>query len=273
MDIVANPPAPHVADGPEPLQRPDAAHFAAPVCRNCDAPLQTPFCSACGQARAKRFGLRAVGSEAWQSWRLFEWEVLSSAWRLVRRPGTVAREYVLGRRKRHVHPLKLLLFAIGALLLVLARGNYLDSAQAEVNRAMELVRTWSNWSFSLGIVAILVASLLIFRRRGGYNATEHLVLAVYCQFLVICASVLNKLPTLIWRGPEFLALHKACSAWYMDAVGAGILALAFTQFFALDLRRDGGRLAAAVVVFLATKWLLMRLYALLLVQIVLSHRP
>lgn len=250
---------------------PDAAHFALPRCHNCDAALHTPYCGACGQPRAKRFDLRAVGGEAWQGWRVFEWDMLQAAWRLATRPGTVAREYVLGARKRHVHPLKLLLFAIGLLLLVLARGNYLDAANAHGNAAMDLLRSWSNWSFSLGIVAMFIASRLAFGRRDGFNPTEHLVLAVYCQFLVLCASVLTKLPTLVWRSPEFLAAHKLASPWVMDGIGAAVLALAFTQFFHLHLRRDLGRLLFALVLYVGTKWLLQRLYAWCLVQILFGR--
>lgn len=253
------------------LATPDAAHFGAPRCHNCGAALAGRYCGECGQARARRFGLRAVGGEAWQNWRLFEWDVLRSAWRLATRPGAVAREYVLGARKRHVHPLKLLLFAIGLLLLVLARSNYLEASSSRGNAAMELVRSWSNWSFSLGIVAILAASWLFFRRRGGYNLAEHLVLAVYCHFLVICASVVNKLPTLLWRSPEFLAAHKAASTWFMDGVGMLILALAFTQFFGLGSRRDAVRLFGALLLFVGLKWMLLRLYAWLIVQIVLAR--
>jgi hypothetical protein len=268
--------APLVTPGPDRPARanwpqPDEVHFAASICHNCGKTLASAFCGACGQQRARRFGLRAVGGEAWQNWRLFEWDVLRSAWRLLTRPGVVAREYVLGARKRHVHPLKLLLFAIALQLLVLSRSNYLDSTRDEGNAAMALVRAWSNWSFSLGILAMLAASWFALRRRAGYNATEHLVLAVYCQFLVICASVLSKLPTLVWRAPEFLALHKAFSTWFMDGVGVAVLTLAFTQFFALDLRRDGARLLLALLVYLGIKWLLLRLYAWGVLQIVLAQ--
>jgi hypothetical protein len=252
---------------------PDAAHFAAALCRNCDAPLPAGYCAACGQPRARRLDLRAVGSEAWLNWRLFEWELARAAWRLATRPGLVAREYVMGARKRHVHPLKLLLFAIGLLLIVLTRVNYLDSDRAGANQTIELLRAWSNWSFSLGIIAILAASQLVFRRRGGYNATEHLVLAVYCQFLVICASLVSKLPTLLWRDAAFIAMHKAASGWFIDGVGALVLGLAFTQFFGLDLRRDALRLLASIAIHLALKWLLVRAYLWLLVLSLFGTGP
>lgn len=255
----------------DPVHSPSPAWFAAPLCRNCGTVLPTKFCGHCGQQKAVRFNVAAVGGEAWTTWRLFELDVLKSAWRLLSKPGTVAREYVLGSRKKHVHPLKLLLVAIGVLLLVLAQGNYLASANANVSRAMELVRSYANWSFSLGIVAILATSLLVFRRRGGYNPTEHLVLAVYCHFLVICAAIANLLPTLVWRAPAWLAAHKAWSGVYMDVIEAGLVMLAFRQFFLVDLRRDWWRLLLAGVLFAALKWGLLRLYAMVLVKIVMAQ--
>ena len=236
------------------------------MCHNCGATLSTRYCGDCGQEKAARFGLRTVGSEAWQSWRWFDWELLRAAWRLLSAPGHVAREYVLGARKRHVHPLKLLLIGIGVLMLVLARSNALDSELVDLGRAMEVMRAWSNWSFSFGIVALWAASWLAFRRRGGYNAVEHGVLAVYGQFLVICASIAYRIPTLIWRDPAFLAAHKSVAPWITNSAGVAVLSLACLQFFQLDLRRDALRLCVAVALFLALKWLLVRTYAWLLAQ-------
>ena len=250
---------------------PDIAHFAAPACHNCGGALATPYCSQCGQKRAVRLGTRSLGAEAWQSYRWFELSLLRGAWRLLRAPGTVAREYVLGARTRHVHPLKLLLAAVGVLLLVLARSRYLDSTNAHVTRAMELVRSYANWSFSLGIVAIALASLVAFHRRGGYNRVEHLVLAAYAHFLVICASVANLLPTLLYRDAAFLQAHKRWSWTWMGVVEVAIVLVAFAQFFRVDLRRDGWRLLLAGAVFLISKWALLRLYAWLLVKLVLAR--
>ena len=250
---------------------PDSPHFAAPVCRNCGAALAAPYCGLCGQKRASRLGTRSLGSEAWRSYRWFEWSLLQGAWRLLRAPGVVAREYVLGARTRHVHPLKLLLAAVGVLLLVLARSRYLDSTNAHVTRAMELVRSYANWSFSIGIVAIALASMLEFHRRGGYNRVEHLVLAAYAHFLVICASIANLLPAVLYRDPAFLAAHKRWSWTWMGVVETAIVLVAFSQFFRVEPRRDGWRLLLAGALFVVSKWALLRLYAWLLVKLVLAR--
>jgi hypothetical protein len=251
--------------------RPDAAHFAAPLCHNCGVALAAAYCGECGQKRAQRLGLRAVGSEAWQSYRLFELAIVKAAWRLLHSPGIVAREFVLGARARHVHPLKLLLMAIGVQLLVLARTAALDSQDANVSRAMELVRAYANWSFSLGIFAIVGASWLVLRWRQPFNLTEHLVLGVYTHFLVIAANIVNQLPLLVLRTPAYLAAHRQWSAWPMDAIEALLMAFVFRQFFHLSWRRDAWRLLLAAVVFVALKTALLRLYSLLLVKLVLAQ--
>lgn len=260
-----------VALATQAFAQPGAAHFAAPVCHNCGAALATKFCGECGQKRAQRLDLGAVRSEAWQSYRLFELSFVKGTLRFLRAPGLVAREFVLGARAKHIHPLKLLLVAIGLLLVVLARTNALASQDANVSHAMELVRAYANWSFSLGIVAIVGASQAVLRWRQPFNLTEHLVLGVYTHFLVIVANLVNQLPLLALRAPAFLAAHKHWSGLPMDAVEAVLVAIVFRQFFQLSWRRDGWRLLLAAVVFVAIKTVLLRLFSFALVKVVIHQ--
>lgn len=215
--------------------------------------------------------LDAVRSEAWQNYRVFEFGIVKAAWRLAHSPGHIAREFVLGARAKHVHPLKLLLIAIGVLLLVLMRANHLASQDANLSQAMELVRAYANWSVSLGVFAITASSLLVLRWRQPYNFTEHLVLGVYVHFLVIVANIVVWLPALAFRAQEFLAWHKQFRAWPMDGIEALIVLWAFRQFFLLDWRRDWWRLLLAAVAFVAIKYLLVRLYSMVVIKLVLSQ--
>lgn len=246
-------------------------HFALPQCHNCGQRIDSPWCPACGQKRAERFRLNTIASEAWDKVRVFEFATLRAIWRTLTGPGKVAREFVLGARKKHVHPLKLLLIAIGVLLLLLAQSRFLDFADAGSSRAMQLAHTYGQWSFSIGIVAILAAANLMFRKRLGYNFTEHLVLAIYGHFLIILANIVNLLPRLIWRDPGFLAAHREWSPWYMDGVEMLIVAIAFQQFYLLDLKRQWWRLLLAVLLFAGIKWLLLAGFAWLLVRLVMAQ--
>ncbi|MEO5559582.1 MAG: DUF3667 domain-containing protein [Dokdonella sp.] len=249
---------------------PDAAHFAAPQCQNCGADLHTPFCPQCGQKRVERIGSWQLGQEVWNKFKWFDANVVVSARRLLRRPGAVAREYVFGARKRHLNPIKLLLVGIGFLVLIVQRSNYLASANAPVSSAMAIVQAWANLSFSLSVVAIVLATWVFYRKCGGFNLFEHLILACYIQFVVVVVSVLTKLPTLIWPDAAFLAQHRLVSSWLLDLAGLLIFFSACRQFFLIDIRHGWVRLLGASVIFLCCKWILVRLYALILVSIVLS---
>lgn len=239
-----------------------AIDFDAPHCRNCGTPFASAYCGGCGQKRALRLGSRDLMHETWTRWRLFEADSLQTAWELLSAPGRVAREYVLGMRRHHFHPLKLLLVAIALLALALSRVDYLQSHRfGEVNEAMTLVTRYANWSFSLGIVAIFAASMLVFPRRLNYRPIEHLVLAAYCHALILLLSVVNLTPLLFNPSPEFVQQHRLASSYYLFAIKAIVVAFAFKQFFVVDLRRRGWQLLLAVLVFVAINWALVRLYA------------
>lgn len=247
----------------------DAALFAPDVCRNCGAMLTAPHCGACGQKKVARLGHGQLRTEAWESYRLFDMGLVHATLRVIAGPGTVAREYVLGARKRHMHPLKLLLVMIGFLLLVQSQVAYLDSADGTINRAMALVKSYAKWSFSVGILAILAASKLTMPRRLGYNLIEHLVLATYTHALVIGANVLN-LMTLLAMPRAWLPAHKQASLVYMTGFEAAIVAVAFAQFFNLG-RRDAWRLALAVLAFLLIKHALLYGYGRVVLKLVLAQ--
>ena len=86
---------------------------------------------------------------------------------------------------------------------------------------------------------------------------------------MICASVRNSCRPSSGARRSFLADYKTASRWFIDAVGVAVIVLAFKQFFALDPRRDGWRLALAAALFLGIKWGLQRLYGLAVIRWVL----
>lgn len=246
-------------------------YFQAAVCRNCGASLQTKFCQACGQKKAERFGASHLRDEVWEKLRWFEADMLKAAFNVALRPGRVARDYVLGQRKSHIHPLKLLLAAIVVLLLVIAQTDYLNSADATLNKALALVQAYSKWSFSLGIIAVLIASNLTFRWGRDFNFVEHLVLATYTHFVIIVANILNLSPLLLHSTPELVAAHRRVGGYYMGWVEAGIVCVAFGQFFAIDWRRQWWWPVCGAAVFWVVKQGLFYLYARAVIRIVLAQ--
>ncbi len=247
------------------------AWFDAPVCRDCGQPRTTPFCGECGQKAAIRFVWRDMWKESWQRLRLFEFKFPKTVGRLVLGPGTVARDYVLGRRTSVLHPITLLIALVAILVLMLAANRYFTNygfADRDVDRMAERVIAYANWSFSIGIVAIWFGSWSVFRRRLGYNAVEHAVLALYVQSIILAAIIVNMLPTLIWRDPGFVAAHRGASQHYLYVIKLVIVAVAYRQFFLLDLRRDWPRLLLACLLFVGASWLLLRAYAAFILWLV-----
>ncbi|MGY4397418.1 mannose/fructose/N-acetylgalactosamine-specific phosphotransferase system component IID [Sphingomonas sp. UYAg733] len=172
-----------------------------------------------------------------------------------------------------MHPLTLLIALVAVLVLMLAANRYFGlygyaGGDGDVDRMAKRVLAYANWSFSLGIFAILLGSWIVFRGRLGYNLIEHAVLAVFCQNIILAIIIVNLVPTLIWRGPEFILWHKWASQYYIFAVKLLIVAAAYKQFFLLRLRSDWPRLLLACGIFAGLSWALLRLYALAILWIV-----
>lgn len=266
-----------LATGPTSIVLPDqpatVAWQTTGTCRNCGFALKTAYCSACGQKAASRLSWRAIARETWERVRLFELDTLTTIARLLLSPGRVAREYVMGRRSANMHPLKLLVALVAILVVMLAANQYFTSygingRDVVLDRMAEKVMLYANWSFSLGIFAIFLGSWSVLRRHLGYNVVEHVTLAIYCQSVTLGIVILNLLPTLIWHDPRFIVWHKLASQYYMFAIKLLIVAAGYKQFFLLDLKRDWARWTGALALYALSGWLLLRLYALLILWLV-----
>ena len=244
-------------------------YFEAPICRNCGAERKTAYCSQCGQKRLERLGLPDLGAEIWKKLRVFELDMLRAGLTVLFRPGIMARHYVLGRRKTYLHPLTLLFATVVALLVLLEATGYFAVADETLSKALALVIAYSNWSFSLGLFAIFVATLTLF--GFGFNLIELLVLAAYTQSCVLLFNMIGLLPLAVWRGAEALALHKAVAGPVLDTIECSIVALAMAQFFALDWSRHWPRLLIATGAFFVAKKLLIHLYAMAVIRLVVSQ--
>lgn len=263
----------HPALPPMPQTSVSADWFERPICLNCGADVSSAYCGACGQKVARRFTLRDFGKEGWERLRLFELRLLRTAARLLIAPGTVAREFVLGRRTSNAHPLTLLIALVALLVVMLSVSRYFavydfPGRNADVDRMAQRVMAYANWSFSLGIFAVFAASWTVFRRRMGYNAVEHAVLAIYCQNAILIVVLVNLLPTLIWHDPIFVIGHKRVSRYALPLVKLLIVGVAFRQFFLIRSRRQWLWLAVACVIFAALGWVLTWAYAGLVLWLV-----
>lgn len=108
---------------------PEDPHLATPLtgapaglvsaCLNCGATLTGEFCADCGQRDLPPDPtVRELAAEAWEAFASVDGKVLSSLRLLLFRPGVLTTEYLLGRRVRHLTPLRLYLLCSVAYFLV-----------------------------------------------------------------------------------------------------------------------------------------------------------
>jgi hypothetical protein len=102
------------ADDDEPGELPDQ-------CPNCGALLDGPYCSQCGQKAAGRIKpLWHMMNEVLEAVFELDLRVLHTLPKFLFLPGRLTKEYVEGRRRRYVRPLRLYLFATFTLFTTLA---------------------------------------------------------------------------------------------------------------------------------------------------------
>ena len=190
------------------------------TCLNCGAPRAGRFCSQCGEERIDRDHLK-LGSFAHRALEDFTdlehskfFGTLSS---LVRRPGFLTQEYLRGRKKAYLGPLKLYLtfFALSLFLYSIyrpvavydmrtltasdARGNFqsvMHQAAARKGMAYEVFidavsARWQRYvSFSQIIYPLLVAAMLkiLFWKQRRYYV-EHLIFALHFLALLFLSTI------------------------------------------------------------------------------------
>lgn len=123
-------PAAAVAAAPAealPIEAPPAPpELPRPHCQNCDAPLDGPYCAACGQRHDPH--LHSLGhfiAEAAENLTHADSRLWRTLWALVAKPGLLTREFLVGRRARYLPPFRLYLVVtlLFFVLVALLPGN------------------------------------------------------------------------------------------------------------------------------------------------------
>jgi hypothetical protein len=182
--------------GTSPEVLPSADH-----CPNCGSHLVGAYCSACGQRHlGERLTVRRLVRDFLA--RIFDLEsgLLHTVWRMTVSPGSVPRDYVVGRRTRYVRPgtYFVLASALSVLLFPLMEAAYVDYLQEALTPAMEsgalsdldedqFMDTLVDWTgrsamyMSLLLTAIYVPVVrwMVPGWRARYNLAETFVFGIY----------------------------------------------------------------------------------------------
>lgn len=104
---------------PPPLALTEISPPAA-ACANCGTPLAGPYCARCGQRVADfHRSVWRFAAEFFDNAICWDNKLLLTLEPLFKQPGFLTREFMLGRRVRYVHPLRLFLFTSAVCLTLL----------------------------------------------------------------------------------------------------------------------------------------------------------
>ncbi|MDX2286047.1 MAG: DUF3667 domain-containing protein [Bacteroidia bacterium] len=223
----------------QPLAEPAAP--ASHTCANCAAVFTGAYCNTCGQEfHEGPFTVRGLILHAVHD-RLHDIRMfLQTSWNLIRRPGTVIREYLAGRRKAHYNAINYLLviasFSAAAALLNRHSLDESVAAMEESYRQMGMPESsvsqqrtmrmyvWMQQNYNILMLAALpfmaLAQRMIFRRRG-LTLGEHFLSVCYLYGFFALAT----LPTL-----PFINLGNLADSMY------GLSMLVMLAYFAWGYR-------------------------------------
>lgn len=174
-------------------------------CKNCDFTFDGKFCPQCGQkAKTKRITIRQVLKDIQQHFIHVDQGFLYTIRELLVRPGHAIREYLAGKRVRHVRPLKFMFWSVAISFLVFHyigldqdMMQKMDNQQSGSERArqlsgkiFQLISDHPTVLLFFMVPMIALWSLVLFRRKG-YNYAEHFVLNAFLMGELSLATVLT----------------------------------------------------------------------------------
>lgn len=198
-------------------------------CLNCRAPLLPAqrYCSQCGQrCNTRRLTLAEMAHDFVHALLHVDHSLLALLRALLTQPGTVARRYVQGERKRHLGPFVFLLVAVGAASLTAAMLQFRIVTSNAASAPLAFMQSHPNVLLLLQVPVLAAMCRLLFW-RWRMNFAEYMVLAAYASGMRALLFLLGVL------GAHFMPASAAALAWPLYlyyAVWAGYFALAASQF-------------------------------------------
>lgn len=139
-------------------------------CKNCEHQLDeaNKFCPNCGQKALDRLRLRALLGDLASAFFAWDSKLFTTLKHLLFKPGYVAKEFVSGKRKKYVPPLRLyLFFSVLFFLLVATFGTRVEAA--ENNDADDGIL---NFSYSGDTVIMNRDSLILMAEHNQLDELE-----------------------------------------------------------------------------------------------------
>ena len=153
------------------------------ACRNCGAPISPSheYCGVCGQKRISgRITLQEVARDLLHALTRVDRSVLSLMSQLLARPGTVARDFVDGRRRRYFGPFSFFVVCVAAGAAAISLSGFPVVTTNQPNLIAAFLQAHSNLVY-FNPVPLLAAACRIVFAPDRLHFAEHLVLVAYTE--------------------------------------------------------------------------------------------
>jgi|SRR5579862_4044721 len=148
-------------------------------CSNCGAALTGEYCAACGQRRLARLTLGSFAADVVRRVFRFDQALAVTVWRMLREPGRLVNDYLLGRRSGYLDPLHYLFSGVFVQVAVTAFTRLVAPALGRTSAYGWLGQLGGVVAFqALAILWMGTVWRLMFRPRR-YNLAEIYVFAIY----------------------------------------------------------------------------------------------
>jgi hypothetical protein len=199
-----------------------------PVCLNCNEPLEGNYCSNCGQsATTHRFTLKHIFTQDFIRVMLYiNKGFFYTLKELFTRPGNSVREYVSGKRVKHLNYFTLLIVVliVFTILEQVTPFHFADLAeeQNQIFESVDLILKKYPKYLYVGIIPFYALFSLLIFKKAQQNYAEHVVLNTFRVAIIIILNILfisfasvSKDISIIRKGDTLLAwLSTAYGTWF-----------------------------------------------------------
>ncbi|RVU26487.1 DUF3667 domain-containing protein [Sandaracinomonas limnophila] len=172
-------------------------HEQNQTCKNCQAILESKFCSNCGQnANTHRITFHDIWHDIQHGLMHFDNGVFFTIKHLLLSPGKSIKEFLEGKRVNHFKPLSFVLI-LATIYAFIGKHLIIDSFQlASKNQiiltyleTIEFTLEHLTYAIIILIITTSISSFLIFKKQG-FNFAEHLVINSYYRGLFLLFLIL-----------------------------------------------------------------------------------
>ena len=208
------------------------------TCKNCNTQFEGKFCNNCGQAAAThKLNFHYFLHDIANSFIQLDKGILYTSKQLFTRPGASIREFIEGKRVKHIKPISLviILAAIYGILYQYFEINIFltetdDSLKVDDIKLLKKLNDWlaNNYGIAslISIPFYALGSFISFKKQG-YNFVEHLVLNAYLSGQRLIFNIIT-FPFLIYfKGTEYLDTFT----WIIDLGDFILIVWGYFSFF------------------------------------------